>query len=103
MIIQGLENSPWGIAWTVITIFIVSIATRSVYRLYFHPLSKFPGPKLTAITHLYEFYYDCIQSGQFLWEIARMHEQYGVFPPVKKGAKGVVLIGKRPHCTNQPS
>ncbi|CAG7965129.1 unnamed protein product [Penicillium salamii] len=97
MIIQGLENSPWGIAWTVITIFIVSIATRSVYRLYFHPLSKFPGPKLTAITHLYEFYYDCIQSGQFLWEIARMHEQYG--PIVRINPREIHIMD--PHFFHQ--
>jgi hypothetical protein len=51
--------------------------TRSVYRLYFHSLSKFPGPKLAAISHLYEFYYDIILSGMFIWEIERMHAKYG--------------------------
>ncbi|KAE8153238.1 cytochrome P450 [Aspergillus avenaceus] len=50
---------------------------RTIYRLYFHPLSKFPGPKLPAITHLYEFYYDVVKGGKFVWEIQRMHEQYG--------------------------
>lgn len=48
-----------------------------IYRLYFHPLSKFPGPKLAAITHLYEFYYNLVQNGMFMWEVEKMHEKYG--------------------------
>lgn len=47
------------------------------YNLYFHPLSKFPGPKLAACSHLYEFYFDIIKNGMFMQEIARMHEVYG--------------------------
>lgn len=53
------------------------IVLRSVYRLYFHPLRQFPGPKLAAITHGYEFYYDVIRGGQYLWEIEKMHQKYG--------------------------
>ena len=48
-----------------------------IYRLQFHPLSKFPGPKLAALTSLYEFYYNVVLGGRYLWEIERMHEQYG--------------------------
>ena len=58
----------------------VSILARSIYCLYFHPLRKFPGPKLAAITHLVEFYYDVMQDGKFLWEIEKMHEKYGANP-----------------------
>ncbi|KAJ5491962.1 Cytochrome P450 [Penicillium expansum] len=53
------------------------LALRTVYHLYFHPLSRFPGPKLAAATFLYEFYYDVIKSGMYIWEIERMHEKYG--------------------------
>ena len=52
---------------------------RTIYRLYFHPLSKIPGPKLTAISHAYEFYYDVICGGKFLFQIEKMHQQYGTF------------------------
>ncbi|OJZ86475.1 hypothetical protein ASPFODRAFT_80989 [Aspergillus luchuensis CBS 106.47] len=52
-------------------------AFRSIYRLYFHPLRKIPGPKLAAITYGYEFYYNVIKGGKFVWEIERMHKIYG--------------------------
>jgi hypothetical protein len=49
----------------------------SIYRLYLSPLSKFPGPRLAALTLWYEFYYDVIKEGRYTWEIAEMHKKYG--------------------------
>ncbi|KAJ5360620.1 hypothetical protein N7517_009811 [Penicillium concentricum] len=56
---------------------VIYIAVKSIYRLYFHPLSKIPGPKLAAITSGYEFYFNVIKGGMFIWEIERLHEIYG--------------------------
>ncbi|RFU73920.1 benzoate 4-monooxygenase cytochrome p450 [Trichoderma arundinaceum] len=53
------------------------LCLRTVYRLYLHPLSHIPGPKLAACTHLYEFFYNVVRPGMFLFEIEKMHQQYG--------------------------
>lgn len=63
-----------------IFVLIVLLAMRIViYRLYAHPLANFPGPKLAAATFLYEFYFDVLKRGMYIWEIERMHQVYGTF------------------------
>lgn len=47
-----------------------------IYRLHLHPLSKFPGPRLAAVTGLYEIYFMAWEHG-FDKEILRMHRRYG--------------------------
>jgi hypothetical protein len=48
-----------------------------VYRLYFHPLRNFPGSKICAATLWYDFYYDCVRRGTLIWQIEKLHKQYG--------------------------
>ena len=49
-----------------------------IYRLYLNPIAKFPGPRIAAVSYLYEFYYDVIKRGQYTWKIAELHEKYGM-------------------------
>ncbi|KAF7597008.1 hypothetical protein BBP40_011374 [Aspergillus hancockii] len=62
---------------TVLSGIVAYLVMRSIYRLFFHPLSKFPGPKFAAISYLPEFYHDVIRGGMYMWEVERMHREYG--------------------------
>jgi hypothetical protein len=50
-----------------------------IYRLYLSPIAKFPGPKIAALTHWYECYFDVFTpgGGMYMWEIEKMHQKYG--------------------------
>lgn len=45
--------SPIAILATTVGIFVVWAVTNCIYCLYFHPLAKFPGPKLAAVSNIY--------------------------------------------------
>ena len=49
----------------------------AIYRLVFHPLSGFPGPRLASITTLYKTYYDVFKGGELLQRIRELHVIYG--------------------------
>ncbi|MCJ1354666.1 MAG: hypothetical protein MMC33_004655 [Icmadophila ericetorum] len=55
-----------------------------IYRLTFHPLARFPGPKLAGATHLYGMYYDLLRAATLVKMLPELHEKYGpivrIFP-----------------------
>ncbi len=53
------------------------LACLALYRLYLSPISKFPGPRLAALTLWYEFYHDVVRGGQYCFRINELHDQYG--------------------------
>jgi hypothetical protein len=63
-----------GLVWVF---YLVGLAT---YRLYFHPIARFPGPKLAALSRWYKFYYDVVCRGQLTFHIHALHQKYGLYP-----------------------
>ncbi|RYP40757.1 hypothetical protein DL767_001475 [Monosporascus sp. MG133] len=55
----------------------VYFMTLAFYRLFLHPLARFPGPKLAAVSRWYEGYYDVVRNGQYTFKIADLHRRYG--------------------------
>jgi hypothetical protein len=58
----------------------------AIYRAYFHPLAKVPGPWLAGVTQWYETYYELVPNGggTFTKRIKKMHEQYGTTNEIKR-------------------
>ena len=65
-----------------------------IYRYWLHPLARFPGPKVAALTYIYEGYYDLIRNGgsQYPSKIRKLHAQYG--PVIRINPNG------KPSLTN---
>ena len=55
--------------------FFAFYACKVIYRIYFHPLSSYPGPKLAAATRLWYIYK--LYCGELPQTIAALHREYG--------------------------
>lgn len=75
-----LDNiNPLYVAAGIVGAFTVYSIVLVVYRLWFHPLAGFPGPKLLAATTWYEAYVDLVHH-DFPERLAKIHEKYGKYP-----------------------
>ncbi|KAK1705414.1 cytochrome P450 [Colletotrichum lupini] len=57
--------------------FSVYLIVGVLYRIFFHPLRKIPGPWYAAATYWYEFYQDVILNGNYIKEYPDLHAKYG--------------------------
>ncbi|KIV82822.1 hypothetical protein PV11_04895 [Exophiala sideris] len=73
----GIAQSWLGLAGYLLLAKLVYDLSLAVYRIYFHPLAKFPGSKLAVATYWHETYYDVFKGHQYIWKIKEMHEKYG--------------------------
>lgn len=73
----------------------------AIWRLYLSPIARFPGPRLAALTHWYELYYDLVKGGKYVFKIRELHEQYGMSPSYFSSINIRPLIPPRPDRSHQ--
>jgi hypothetical protein len=74
---------PWAL-----TTFLVGSLTRYVYLVTLHPLAKYPGPRLAAISNTWYAYY--WMRGKWPWTIEQILKQYG--DVVRVGPNELVFV-----------
>ncbi|KAL9090249.1 MAG: hypothetical protein Q9159_002054 [Coniocarpon cinnabarinum] len=69
-----------GVAVVCALIALTRLFALALVRVYGHPLSNFPGPKLAAVSTYWEFYMDFFVQGggQFHAKLQKLHDEYGV-------------------------
>jgi hypothetical protein len=72
-----MEVAKTYVAYAVVALVLYTLY-GIVWRLYISPISSFPGSKLAALTFWYEFYYDVVKGGEYVYEIEKMHQRYGM-------------------------
>ena len=58
---------------------------KTLYRVTFHPLARFPGPRLAAITSLWAASYDCSAEDSVIKHLHALHKKYGPIVRVRPG------------------
>lgn len=48
-----------------------------IQRSFLSPLAVFPGPKLAGLSFWYEFFYDVMYPGRYVFKIKELHKRYG--------------------------
>ena len=56
---------------------LLAVLIVGVRRIYFHPLSQYPGPRIAALTSWYGTYFDVIKGGIGIKRWPDLHKKYG--------------------------
>jgi hypothetical protein len=72
---------------------VVYVVSLAFYRITLHPLAKIPGPKLAAITQLYQTYWG-YRNGEsrFYIQVERLHKQYGLSLLITRASSLLFLL-----------
>lgn len=87
-------NESASTVFAALTSYLLALyASIGVYRVYFHRLNKFPGPRLASVSKLWHVW-QCRDSRNHL-VLERLRQEYGPF--VRTGKS--LPLGPTSHCT----
>ncbi|KAE9365500.1 cytochrome P450 [Stipitochalara longipes BDJ] len=80
-LLAGVFGTILGLwSWLSATVIVFSalvfyLFMRAIYNIHFHPLSKFPGPKIATVSNL--FFVRTVVNGGGVKTMSALHEKYG--------------------------
>lgn len=81
-----MNYSHWWWAALAASPFVLFLA-QIVYNVFFHPLRKFPGPRLAGATGLWRAYKEVILKETLAQELFDLHKKHG-----KSEVKHFILV-----------
>ncbi|POS74154.1 averantin oxidoreductase [Diaporthe helianthi] len=84
----GRPQHFWVLVSGSILIIVAYCVAVSIYNLYFHPLAKYPGPRLAAISRYWEIF--SYLGGRTPTDLLELHNKYG--PVVRTTPNGLSFI-----------
>ena len=66
--------------WTTALGLLIYTLARVIYNVFFHPLSRFPGPRGAAFTKWWLAYMIFVRGVSLSTLRALLHQEYGIFP-----------------------
>lgn len=95
-----MEKLTWPAVFaTLVASALTYSAVQATWRVFFHPLTKFPGPLLAATSYWYRAYYDIVKDGGWSAHLEELHDVHGELA-VLRSLKLTVTKFIRPHCTS---
>ena len=77
--------------WTLLLGFLAFLPCRAIYRLTLHPLARFPGPRLAAVTSLYGASFDLRKNSCYVKILPGLHDKYGLYCQMEKFESSIDL------------
>ena len=73
------EFSILASLWKLLFGLILFLLCRVIYRLTLHPLARFPGPRLAAVTSLYGANLELRKKTSYVKSFPHLHDRYGLY------------------------
>jgi hypothetical protein len=77
--LDSITLSPNLFFYTTGTILIARLLQILAWRWWFHPLSSVPGPRLAAVSSLWQMWQDVVRDGDAARAIDRLHREYSEY------------------------
>ncbi|KAL1989053.1 hypothetical protein VTN96DRAFT_5816 [Rasamsonia emersonii] len=75
--LQTVGIEKLGLILLAVAGFAAWILYRMLQNCVWHPLARFPGPRIAAISPLYRAYIDCVAQSSFVHTLEKLHAKYG--------------------------